>query len=353
MRLNWGTGLLLAATLAIAGERPTPPPGWRVSQRLQAGWEHDSNVLEALRGPAAAEDLRLLYEIRLSRRQGTAASQLAYRGGGQFYSGVAGENKVIQEAEGSLRIAVKPRLQLGVQGWGRAKLFLQRDDDYLFGRGQLHLTTLLTDHLSLKGGMTFEGLGYASTHFYNYSAPGGYLQLQQQIGGRLILVAHLSRQEMKFHRVASTVITQNENLPASGVRQHDRLSGGGLRLEAAWPSLLMQIGFRSETNGSNSYGYDYGRHILEASFVRQFGLICLRGLVTLQQKNYRDNLYPFWPLQLDTEREENNFILLDLSRPVYQGIELLLRAAWYRNESPWANLYYQKQLISLSLEYRR
>jgi hypothetical protein len=344
--------ILLLSGLAAAQDVEPHPRVWRLNHRLQAGWEMDSNVYEALLDPRSGQDLRLLYEINAAARGRVSACQLGYRGGGQFYAGLSRENKIIQEAETGGQISLGPSLQLGAQGWGRLKLFIRREDDYAFGRAQLYLSARLPASFSIKTGITGEGLNYARTLFYNYGAPGGFIQIQRRFGSCLILVAHANRSAMHYRRAAFTIATQNYDFPASGQLQNDRFTVCGIRLEGAWSAFIAQIGYRREDNRSNSFGYDYGRHVFEASFVKELAGLFLRGLITVQQKEYGDDLYPFWPLQLDTEREENNFIVLDLSRPVYDRVELLLRAAWYKNESPWANLYYKKSLFSLSLEYQ-
>ena len=50
--------------------------------------------------------------------------------------------------------------------------------------------------------------------------------------------------------------------------------------------------------------------------------------------------------------EESNFIVLDASRDISSSLTALVRFAWYKNESPWASLYYEKFLVNLGLELR-
>ena len=87
-------------------------------------------------------------------------------------------------------------------------------------------------------------------------------------------------------------------------------------------------------------------------FTEQIGTFFVRGYMTWQKKNYRDTLLPFLPIELDTEQEENNFYVLDLSRDLWPEITAVVRWAWYKNESPWANLYYKKTLLQTFLEWR-
>ncbi|HNW60669.1 MAG TPA: hypothetical protein PKI62_13400 [bacterium] len=344
--------ILFAAGLALAGENTAPAAAWKMSHRLQAGWEQDSNVYEALSGPRSGQDLRLLYELRAGGHRGSRTFRLGYRSGGQFYSGLSRENKLIQEAEAGVELPLTPALRLGWTGYGRIKLFLKRGEDYAFGRGQLYLGLRLPARLLLKVGCSGEGLDYPGARFYDYSAPGLFLQLQRPVGGRFVVSGHASLQRLHYRRSLYQMVSRNEAFPLRDAYQRDRIASGGLRVEASWQGFLGQLGYRYEKSASNAPGYDYGRSVLEASFVQQLAGWYFRGVLTLQKKQYRDNLYPFWPLQLDTEQEESNFLVADLSRPLMERIELILRAAWYRNESPWANLYYRKRLLSFHFELR-
>ena len=340
------------AGLCFAQDSLPPVSAWRVSHRFQAGWEMDSNVYEALTAPQPGQDLRLLYELKLRRQINKSVLHSAYRGGCQWYPGLPRENKLIQEVEVAGQKALSSGLMLGVEGWGRLKLFLQREEDYAIGRGQLFLLAHLPYSISLKAGVGCEGLQYANTEFYTYSAPGLHFQLQRPLGPHLALVALVNRMKLHYRRNAIRSISMDEEILVTDGPQEDSFTAWGLRLEASWPAFIGRVGCRRETNHSNAVGYDFTRHVFEAFFVKQIASWYVRGMVTLQQKEYSSDLHPLLPLQLDTEQEQSNFIVLDVSRPVYRSVEMILRAAWYRNESPWANLYYTKRLCDLGLEYQ-
>lgn len=342
--------LCACASLAAAGDNPPSSKSWRLRHRLQAGWESDSNVYEALTDPRGGQDLRLLYELKAGTTHGSGRCQLGYRSGGQFYPDRARENKLIQEIEAGGEIAITPGLRLGGSAYGRLKLFLQRDQDYALGRAQFYLGLRLPARFTLKGGLIGEGLDYSTAEFYDFAAPGLFCQLQRPLSSHLAVTGRASLQRLKYRRLLYRMVSQNQADPLQNAHQEDDLATWSLRLEGNWRGFLGQIGYRREESRSNSPGYEYSRDVLEASVVQQLHGWYLRGLLTLQQKRYRDDLYPFWPLQPDAELEESNVLVVDLSRPLLERVEMILRAAWYRNESPWAALYYSKRLLSLNLE---
>jgi hypothetical protein len=323
----------------------------QVNNRLQAGWEQDDNVFEALRRPVASSSFRLLYDGRGRMHSGRWAAQLGYQGGLQIYQQVEKENKLINDLRLDLTLKISDRLQFGGQGYARLKLFLNRPDDYALGRWQIFLQGRVPAAVTIRAGYAEEAMDYATTDFYSYYSPGFFLNLQRGLGRGWTLSPQLTWSSPQFDRSAFKSSAAHNFLPAAH-RQKDGLLTAGLGVDWVHSSLLVSLLFRNEHNSSNSYGYSYDRQVVTLSFVKNFAGFFLRGYGGWQKKNYLDDLLPFYPLQLDTEREENNFLVLDLSREVTSFMVVLLRAAWYENESPWASLYYQKRLLSLGTELK-
>jgi len=344
----WIFLLILPAALPARGQNGA---SLQVNSRLQAGWEQDDNVFESLRRPVASSSFRLLYDGRGRLRGGRLAAQLGYQGGLQIYQQAERENKLINDLRLDLTLRLNDRLQLGGQGYARLKLFLNRPDDYALGRWQIFLQGRAPAGVTVRAGYAEEAMDYATTDFYSYYSPGFFLSLQRGLGGGWTISPQLTRSSQRFQRNAFTSSAAH-NFLAEAHRQKDDLLSAGLGVDWVHSSLLISLLYRYERNTSNSYGYSYDRQAATLSFVKNFIGFYLRGYGGWQKKNYLDDLLPFYPLQLDTEREENNFLILDLSREVTSFMTVLLRAAWYRNESPWASLYYQKRLLSLGAEFK-
>ena len=124
-----------------------------------------------------------------------------------------------------------------------------------------------------------------------------------------------------------------------------------LSLHDALP-ILLNLSANHERYHSNSYGYEYRKQYLTILVAKNFYGFLIRGVGEWQKKKYLDELLPAWPLELDTEREQSNFLVLDLSRDVTSSLTCVIRFAWYENESPWASFYYNKRLVNAGVEFR-
>ena len=80
--------------------------------------------------------------------------------------------------------------------------------------------------------------------------------------------------------------------------------------------------------------------------------LLIRFYAMLQQKSYIEPFYTNVPLELDTEKIDSNFLIVDLSRTLIGDSAVFIRYAWYKNESLYRSIYYQKNLLTSGLEYR-
>ena len=118
-------------------------------------------------------------------------------------------------------------------------------------------------------------------------------------------------------------------------------------------NFLFSIEYLFQNNSSNSYGFSYRHQRMTLSLASPITRgVLLRAFAGLQRKQYLEQLDKIIITELDSEREKNNFIIIDLSKDIFTNLTFLLRYSWYNNESPIPGSYYQKQLTSCSLEYR-
>lgn len=336
---------------AFAQSQSTPPM-WNINNRLQIAYEYDDNVFESLKRPKDDKSLRVMYDARGRVKLDRVSIQMGYQGGCQVYQQVETENKLVNDLNATITVRMSNWLQLSAQGSARLKVFLDRDNDYYYGRWQVYFQTHLPWDLTVKSGYSEEALDYQRTNFYSYYSPGFFLQTLKKLGSNVTLLPQFSWSATRFQRTAFSQNSINYSFWPESYRQRDEIITLSVGLEWLWSSLLVNVFYLYEIDDSNSYGYSYNRHIVSLSFVKNIHGFYLRGYGTIQKKKYQDDLLPFYPLQLDTEKEESNFIVLDISRDLYSFMALVLRAAWYKNESPWASLYYQKRLLSLGAEFR-
>jgi hypothetical protein len=78
----------------------------------------------------------------------------------------------------------------------------------------------------------------------------------------------------------------------------------------------------------------------------------LRATGGVQGKRYRDDLARLNLRDLDTEREQSNFIVVDLSRDFSAAVSAMARLAFYDNESTVPGVFYRKLLYLTGVEIR-
>lgn len=344
--------VVLSFSGLVEAQDPLQMRRWNVNQRLQISYEQDDNVLEALHQPVSSPSLKLSYDAKGRTKLRSLTLQMGYHGGYQFYWQVENENKLINEIHIDMTFAVRKQLLIGWQGWGRLKFFLSRQNDYAYGGWRLFAQTTAPGELICKIGYGEELLDYAQTDFYSFYSPGLFFQLHRRLNRHFALLPQLHFSSARYKRLAFDKGDNNYSFWLAPYRQRDKVLTLTCNLEGCWPSTFFTFSYRYEMNASNSYGYSYHRHIVALSFIKRAGEFYFRGYGTLQKKSYHDNLLPFYPLQLDTEREESNFLVLDVTRDFCSFMGLVLRAAWYKNESPWASLYYEKRLLSVGAEFK-
>jgi len=157
----------------------------------------------------------------------------------------------------------------------------------------------------------------------------------------------LQSQQISYERVALT-----ESFDFKTVKQEDDVLGLKLTLNYT-KSMLLNFSYIYENNDSNSFGYSYTKH----QFVLIFGLpfansFWLRGYGAIQIKRYDEKSLPVFPTDADTEREESNFIILDLSKDLSPNFSALLRFAFYNNESTIRSRFYNKLLLTGGFDFR-
>ncbi len=335
---------LFAAGLCTAqGNSP-----WIFSNRIQYSLERDSNVQESLESPKNATANRLLFQTKIKRAGKKSNLVLGYHGGLALYNDFSSENKLINEASFSYSHKIHGKFLWGIKSFGRLKFFINNETDYAFGNVTPFLRININRQNSAEIGYLYEGLDYAKSVRYDFNSSSFYSRLTHRFPMGLALFLHYRFGTQQFDRLTNTLNLNLQDL----TEQEDKVHLFSFGTDFLWGGFLFNASYNFEQNSSNSYGFEYNRHYVNFIFAKNIRSVLLRGYLTWQNKNYLDEFLPSWPTKLDTEREESNFIVLDASKDISSSITTLVRFAWYKNESPWASLYYEKLLVNVGLELR-
>jgi hypothetical protein len=324
---------------------------WRLSHRLQGGWEYDSNIYETSAPRTASGSARFLLSTRGNRRNERWQIHYDYAAALQTYPGYGNENKLSHDLGAQAGVRLWSWLQLSSRANGTLKFYLENVADYGTTSGSL-IAGLVLPHqwradLSAETGQ----LDYEKTDFYDFTVRGAELALRRPVGSNSMLEATLNRRVLRYERRALRY-GANQQLERKTEFQRDVLTTWRMAMTQG-RKLVTQVAIEAQFNRSNSFGYDYTR-------VRASGLLgfrpaknwLLRAAGTLQRKRYRDDLARLNVRDLDTEREQSNFLVVDISRDLSTEISLIARAAFYDNESTVPGVFYRKALYFTGLEIR-
>ncbi len=323
---------------------------WQISNRFQTLFEHDNNVEESIRDVQAAQSVRFLIQARAARVGRQSQIHFSYQGGLQIYNDFVIENKLINEGQINYIFNVLPRLKLGIRAFGRLKLFLNRDTDYALGYVSPFLQMRMSKNLTVQTGVRQENLDYAKSNYYDYNSPSVSVEVTKRFSNHISISPFFSYAVYRYNRPVFQLFPTFPKTNVSKQRDHARLFS--VRTDWLWKGWLVKLSANYERYHSNSYGYEYRKQYLTVLVAKNFHGFLIRAVGEWQKKKYLDDLLPAWPLELDTEREQSNFLVLDLSRDVTTFLTCVIRFAWYENESPWASFYYNKRLVNAGVEFR-
>jgi len=324
---------------------------WNLAHRLQGGWEYDSNIYESSSRRAASGSARFLLSTRGDRRASRWHILYNYAAALQTYPGYGNENKLSHDLQGKAGAAVNSWLHLSAKAGATLKFYLENAADYGATSGNVAASFFLPHNLVVELGGETGQLDYAATDLYDFTFKGGEVTLQRRLSTSGVIELMLNRRTLLYQRRAFEY-NAAQGLLAKDIAQRDALT----TLRAAMTlgrKIVTQVAVEAQVNRSNSFGYDFSRFRLSGLLgFRPARSWMLRAAGLLQNKHYRDDLARLNLRDLDTEREQSNFLVVDLSRDLSPEISLAARAAFYDNESIVPGKFYHKTLLFIGLEIR-
>ena len=162
----------------------------------------------------------------------------------------------------------------------------------------------------------------------------------------------LTRSKIDYTRPVLLFDQLIDNLTIAEVEQDDERLQVATKLSYS-KRILLDLSYSFQRNDSNSFGYSYSRHQLILVLGLPLGKqMWLRGYGATQIKNYTEQSLPIFPTDVDTERDESNFFILDLSKDLKPELSVNLRFAYYSNESAIRSQFYSKSLIGAGFDFR-
>lgn len=327
--------LLLVLSAPIFGKVFT------ANKRISAGLENDSNVDESTDSAKTAQSMLLTVHSQFSADFWPIQLALNYSGAFQHY-GVQAADKTIHEPSGVLQIQLRPRLYGGIQELIRIKRFSGNFKDYSLIHHQPFLQYFVTPTVSLQYQYQRQILDYSTLSYFNFKANLHSLTAGWQLNDTMKFTSRFWQKSTFYSR---EILTFENELDS---QQIDINTGGLISLDWTPHRVLINFIYSYEHANSNQYGFDYSRHAISCIAGFLFEQFYFTALLAWQFKDYAysDSLNPvYW----DSETNENNQLVIELSRDLKSCCTAAMRLGWYRNESVFANLYYDKFLLTFRL----
>jgi hypothetical protein len=324
---------------------------WQFSHRLQAGWEYDSNIYEASTRHTASGSPRFLLSTRGNRNDKRWQLHYNYSAALQTYPAHGDENKLIHDLGGQLGVRVKPWLQVTTRANAFLKLYLENATDYATTSGTLIASLSLPHKIFVDFVAETGQLDYAATDLYDFTHRGFEVTLRPSLLSNGSLQATLNRRLLRYPSQFFICVARPGS-PVTILHERDVLTTWRAAMSFG-RKILTQISIEAQANRSNSSVYEFNR--LRVNGLVGFRLMrrwFVRAAGVYQHKRYPEALAPLCLLELDTEREQSNFLVADLSRDLTSNVSLLMRVALYDNESTLRGRFYRKMLYFAGLEIR-
>lgn len=328
---------------------------WRLSSRAGISMLYDSNVFESVDNSVRDQAARLY--LTLSSR-GTVTRRISagvqYQGAVEGYIQNGIDSRMMHQVHGSLRAVPIKGLAFDLEIRGRDKSFFRADRGYRYLHAQPSIHFSPNRIWTGRIFYTLSDFNYIQGGLFDHTYNGWGASLQAVVSSRVTLRLRWATGLLSYNREAVAYSYINETLFEwinKGEQQLDRLYEWLLYAELYyWALYKLDVGY--QVNASNNYGYSFTRPRIHLLIVKSLPGAFTLGLYYMQQwKQYRDSLIPFLQLQPETETEENNYLLLTLDKAITQKNTIQLRWGWYRNESPFRDLYYEKQVISFGFSH--
>lgn len=331
-----------------------------MKSRIQLSGEMDDNVGEDSRNVISSQALRFL---TTTQGKGQVSNSFPYRYdallGYRAYPAYNNENRLVAKLGSGLNYLMSQSVLWGVDG----TLFLENYQAN--GRNNLaalagifcQIPQYVLKWIEVRLHFQAARTEYPNDSFFNYSDQWWSMDFRKTISRKLSFWTGYSYHPRQFARkallsVPSTIYNEHANviLPA-GYQHRDIINE--YTIGGQWyRGFLINAYVVFRKTHSNSFGFSQweNRFCLIAG-VPFFFKSLAKIYLTVEAKKYDEKLTLPIVTDIDEDKEEDNRLIVELSRDVLPSLAIEIRYEWLRNESRIRNLYYSKHILSSGLEY--
>lgn len=324
---------------------------WLFKTRIQQGFEYDNNTFEAKENLDSDALYKLIINSQAKFSGRGKLAQFQYHGGFQRYFYTPSENKLTNDLRVSfMYTSLDNRVTMGGQAHMRFKYFHGHDWEYSLSNIEPFISvTVFKTRIAFS--YNYEKLNYFQYDVFNFASHTLAFFATKRLTGNVRVKLKGGQQVRDYDRFALEYKPFLDSPLYSDFLQKDVGNFGGFELSCQ-KRMLCSLEYIFQDDASNSFGFAYTQHrlTLSAAVPLKNGML-VRLFGGLQRKAYAEDLNRIIVTELDTERENSNFLIIDFSKSISLSLNLLVRGSWFNNESPIPGRYYQKSLTSICLEY--
>jgi len=277
-----------------------------------------------------------------------------YRGGMEIYRRFSNENRSVNEWIAELELPVGSSGAFGLDVQERVKTFFHVRRGYAYSELSPYVRRRFSGGLNGTVYCDLSSLNYSEGTYFDCRSRRGGIRLEWALTSWMVSTFQCMLGDNRYRRQAYGFLSGSpymEQWIALGQSQKDAFREWSVQVESArWLFVRLTVGY--ENNGSNNYGYGFRRPKMQFLAVKTIAAEWTVSIFwTSQMKRYKDSLRPILQVYPESENEENNFVMMDLTRTIAERTSLRVQAGLYRNESPFRDLYYRKTLYSIGIAH--
>ncbi len=271
------------------------------------------------------------------------------------YSQYTIETRALCDLNTKITTRILPTLHISALLRFRAKKYFSADKGYRMPLYRLETTVYPSPSWVFAIYAQQSNLDYSLGQLYDHKQREGGLSIRWAANRRLQWQINGVIGKIRYDRQAFEWLSNDElNTPwiYHNDQQSDRYWQCSIWIEY-YKNMLLRFTAGYERVTSNSTGFNYRQPMIDINAAREIVPGFLINLKWIWKgKRYDDPLNPSLQLRPDTETEDMNMAVIDLSRELNSAVTATFRVGWYENESPYRNRYYQKTVCTLGLLLR-
>ncbi len=268
--------------------------------------------------------------------------------GGKMFSQLASERMAVAQVLSGIDVAVTPQISITARHFSKVRVQTSLARTYTIHRADLGTDIYLNRDWSVRAAAYGSGFHGWNTPQFSSVSSGGSAGLSWRISGQERTDATVDV-GVRAYPFAFPVGSDGNLLNTAANRRFDVPTRFSIQLSSA-RLVFLSGSYTLLRNFSNSFGESYTRHRLRALVgARLPAQVTLSAQAAVQLTAYDDGVSVGQRLFLADDDESQNSLQFKLSRPLFGGMSVEGRVAWYGNELAREGVRFSRMTMAIGL----